>query len=41
MEADVGLTFGIDPKYEEEVSGCTASVALISSDKVYVVSEKR
>lgn len=24
-----------DPKYEEEVSGCTATVALISKDKIY------
>lgn len=28
----------IDPKYEEEVSGCTASVALISKTTIYVVS---
>lgn len=27
-----------DPKYEEEVSGCTASVGLISKTKIYVVS---
>lgn len=26
-----------DPKYEEEVSGCTASVGLISKTKIYVV----
>lgn len=26
-----------DPKYEEEVSGCTASVGIISKDKIYVV----
>ena len=26
-----------DPKYEEEVSGCTASVGLISSTKIFVV----
>jgi protein phosphatase 2C family protein 2/3 len=26
-----------DPKYEEEVSGCTASVAIISRDKIRVV----
>lgn len=25
-----------DPRYEEEVSGCTASVAIISSKKIYV-----
>ncbi|KAF2872386.1 phosphatase 2C-domain-containing protein, partial [Massariosphaeria phaeospora] len=25
-----------DPKYEEEVSGCTASVGIISKDKIYV-----
>ena len=29
---------GADPKYEEEVSGCTASVGLISSTKIFVVS---
>lgn len=27
-----------DPKYEEEVSGCTACVALITDDKIHVVS---
>jgi hypothetical protein len=27
-----------DPKYEEEVSGCTATVGVISKDKIYVVS---
>ncbi|MCJ1475316.1 Protein phosphatase 2C 2 [Lambiella insularis] len=27
-----------DPKYEEEVSGCTASVGIISSDKIYVAN---
>ena len=26
-----------DPKYEEEVSGCTASVGIISQTKIYVV----
>ncbi|KAI0585334.1 Protein phosphatase 2C isoform gamma [Pyrenophora tritici-repentis] len=26
-----------DPKYEEEVSGCTASVGILSKDKIYVV----
>jgi hypothetical protein len=29
-----------DPKYEEEVSGCTASVGIVTHDKIYVVSEK-
>lgn len=28
----------VDPKYEEEVSGCTASVGVISRDKIWVVS---
>lgn len=28
-----------DPKYENEVSGCTASVALLSESKIYVVSD--
>lgn len=32
--ADVVIT---DPKYEEEVSGCTASVGIISKDKIWVV----
>jgi hypothetical protein len=32
------LTVGVDPKYEEEVSGCTASVGLISKTKIHVVS---
>jgi len=27
-----------DPKYEDEVSGCTASVGIITHDKIYVVS---
>lgn len=31
---------GLDPKYEEEVSGCTASVGLISKDKIYVVRRR-
>jgi hypothetical protein len=26
-----------DPKYEEEVSGCTACVGLITEDKIYIV----
>lgn len=26
-----------DPRYEEEVSGCTASVAIVSAKKIYVV----
>lgn len=26
-----------DPKYEEEVSGCTSSVGIITKDKIYVV----
>jgi len=30
-----------DPKYEEEVSGCTASVGLITSTQIFVVSCKR
>jgi len=29
---------GSDPKYEEEVSGCTACVSLITGGKIYVVS---
>jgi hypothetical protein len=28
----------LDPKYEEEVSGCTACVGLIAGNKLYVVS---
>ena len=28
-----------DPRYEEEVSGCTASVGVITHDKIYVVSK--
>lgn len=31
------LILTVDPKYEEEVSGCTASVSLISESKIYVV----
>ena len=33
-----GLTVDIDPKFEDEVSGCTAAVGLISKTKIYVVS---
>jgi hypothetical protein len=29
-----------DPRYEEEVSGCTASVGILSSKKIYVVCGK-
>jgi protein phosphatase 2C family protein 2/3 len=29
--------FRADPKYEEEVSGCTACVGLITDDKIYIV----
>lgn len=29
-----------DPRYEEEVSGCTASVAIVSAKKIYVVCWK-
>jgi len=28
----------LDPQYNDEVSGCTASTALISDTKIYVVS---
>jgi hypothetical protein len=31
----------IDPKYEEEVSGCTASVGIVTHDKIYVVRPQR
>ena len=31
------LKSSVDPKYEEEVSGCTASVAILSKSKIYVV----
>jgi len=27
-----------DPKYEDEVSGCTACVGLITGDKIFIVS---
>jgi hypothetical protein len=30
-------TLFTDPKYEEEVSGCTACVSLIAGNKIYVV----
>ena len=35
-----GLTHSLDPKYEEEVSGCTATVAVLSKDKIYCVSTR-
>ena len=31
------LTCRADPRYEEEVSGCTASVGIISRNKIWVV----
>ena len=37
LETAQTLTVNKDPKYEEEVSGCTASVGLISKTKIYVV----
>jgi len=29
----------VDPRYEEEVSGCTASVGILSAKKIYVVCD--
>lgn len=29
-----------DPRYEEEVSGCTASVAILSAKQIFVVSAR-
>lgn len=37
FETAQALTVCLDPRYEEEVSGCTASVGLISKTKIYVV----
>ena len=37
IKTDQELTLCKDPRYEEEVSGCTASVGLISKTKIYVV----
>jgi hypothetical protein len=34
METDL---YSLDPRYEEEVSGCTASVGILSAKKIYVV----
>lgn len=34
---DPKLTGSTDPRYEEEVSGCTASVGIVSAKKIYVV----
>jgi hypothetical protein len=36
METDL---YALDPRYEEEVSGCTASVGILSSKKIYVVGD--
>jgi hypothetical protein len=36
METDL---YSLDPRYEEEVSGCTASVGILSSKKIYVVRD--
>jgi protein phosphatase PTC2/3 len=38
---EVILTYPIDPDYEEEVSGCTASVAILSKSKIWVVCSVR
>jgi protein phosphatase 2C family protein 2/3 len=41
----IGFSWGIrwltraDPRYEEEVSGCTASTSIISKDKIWVVCD--
>jgi hypothetical protein len=32
------ISDGLDPRYEDEVSGCTATVAIISAKKIFVVS---
>ena len=40
MLGDRSLT-GLDPKYEEEVSGCTASVGIVSREKIWVVCTLR
>ena len=37
MESDL---CSLDPRYEEEVSGCTASVGILSSKKIYVVCDE-
>jgi hypothetical protein len=31
------MRWTIDPRYEEEVSGCTACVGLINDEKIYIV----
>lgn len=31
------LRLQTDPRYEDEVSGCTACVSLITGDKIYIV----
>lgn len=33
--------YTVDPKYEEEVSGCTACVGLLTKDKIFVVCTNR
>ena len=37
LDASTILILWADPKYEDEVSGCTACVGLISEDKIYIV----
>lgn len=38
-----GISFltSADPKYEEEVSGCTASTSIISKNKIWVVCGRK
>lgn len=40
-ETNIRPPYAADPKYEEEVSGCTACVGLITDDKIFVVSFTR
>lgn len=37
LSANYAVSLFTDPKYEEEVSGCTACVTLIAGNKLYVV----
>ena len=39
METYETDSYTVDPRYEEEVSGCTASVGIVSAKKIYVVSD--
>lgn len=39
LEVVGSSSHSLDTRYEEEVSGCTASVGIVSKDKIWVVRD--